>query len=64
MMQKIQKAMSKRGVAMVEYAVLLAFVCIVAAVYFGSSGNSLKSGIESRVSKTVSTIGTDTTNAS
>ena len=63
MMQKIQKAMSKRGVAMVEYAVLLAFVCIVAAVYFGGSGNNLKTGIESRISKTISTIGTDATKA-
>lgn len=56
MMQKIQKAMSKRGVAMVEYAVLLAFVCIVAAIYLGDDSNSLKGGISTRISQTVSTI--------
>lgn len=56
MMQKIQKAMSKRGVAMVEYAVLLAFVCIVAAVYMGNSSGSLKDGISKRVDSTVSVI--------
>ena len=54
MMQKIQKAMSKRGVAMVEYAVLLAFVCIVAAVYMSDGG--LKGGIDNRISSTVSMI--------
>lgn len=55
MLQKMRKAMGKRGVAMVEYAVLLAFVAVVAAVYLdGTSDTSLKSGIERQVSKTVS----------
>lgn len=57
MMQKIQKAMSKRGVAMVEYAVLLAFVCIVAAIYMSDGSGSLKTGISNRISQTVSTVG-------
>ena len=56
MMQKIQKAMSKRGVAMVEYAVLLAFVCIVAAIYMGDGSSSLNKAISGRVSDTVSLI--------
>ena len=58
MMQKIKKAMGKRGVAMVEYAILLAFVCIVAAVYMSDGG--LKGGISSRIEKTVSVLNTDT----
>lgn len=57
MLQKMRKAMGKRGVAMVEYAVLLAFVAIVAAVYMDGNGDtSLYKGIEKQVSKTVSRL--------
>lgn len=56
MLQKMRKAMGKRGVAMVEYAVLLAFVALVAAVYMDDNGDGLKSGISKQVSKTVSRL--------
>lgn len=56
MMQRIQKAMGKRGVAMVEYAVLLAFVCVVAAIYMGSGSSKLNTAISKRVESTVSVI--------
>lgn len=57
MLQKMRKAMSKRGVAMVEYAVLLAFVVIVAAVYMDDGEGTLNSGISKQVAKTVSRMG-------
>lgn len=57
MLQKMRKAMGKRGVAMVEYAVLLAFVAVVAAVYLDTDNDSsLSSGISKQVSKTVSRL--------
>lgn len=55
-MQKIASLKNKRGVAMVEYAVLLAFVVIVAAVYLDENDGSLNKGISKQVSKTVSRL--------
>lgn len=48
------KKINYRGVAMVEYAVLLSFICVVAGVYF--SVNGIDYGIDQQVNKIVALL--------
>lgn len=49
MLLRLLSKIKYRGVAMVEYAVLLAFVCVVSAVFFDDGG--IEKGIEGSINK-------------
>lgn len=55
MLRSLRKRMRQKGIAMVEYAVLLAFVCGVGGVYFSDAG--ISGGVSSVIDRVVRILG-------
>ena len=55
MLRSLRKRMRQKGIGMVEYAVLLAFVCGVGGVYFSDAG--ISGGVASVIDRVVRIIG-------
>lgn len=54
MLVSLRKLMSQKGAALVEYAVLLAFVCVIGWALLGGSG--LQSGVKNTVTNASSML--------
>ena len=55
MLRSLRKRMRQKGIGMVEYAVLLAFVCGVGGVYFSDAG--ISGGVSSVIDRVVRILG-------
>lgn len=55
MLRSLRKRMRQKGIAMVEYAVLLAFVCGLGGVYFSDAG--ISGGVSSVIDRVVRILG-------
>ena len=54
----MQAKMGQRGTALVEYAILLAFVAVIGAAFIGSSDGTLAGNITKIVTKIKDLLGT------
>lgn len=54
----MQAKMGQRGAALVEYAILLAFVAVIGAAFIGSSDGTLAGNITKIVTKIKDLLGT------
>lgn len=59
----MKSKMGQRGAALVEYAVLLAFVAVVAAAFIGTGNDTIANHAKNIVIKINSLLGTAETNA-
>ena len=55
--------MGQRGAALVEYAILLAFVAVIAVAFMGSADSSMAGSIQRITTKIASLLETSATNA-
>lgn len=55
--------MGQRGAALVEYAILLAFVAVIAVAFMGSADSSMAGSIQRITTKIASLLDTSATNA-
>lgn len=59
----MQAKMGQRGAALVEYAVLLAFVAVVAAAFIGTGNDTIANHAKNIITKINTLLGTADSNA-